>query len=194
MRPAEGLVVCKHVRIIGLAAALIAVSLTVVIRTLASAAGGNMAFSISSSDFQNGGDIPKKFTCDGADGSPELSWSELPAGTQTLALIADDPDAPGGTFTHWVLFNLPAAVSNLGANVSKVDELPNGARQGRNGFRKIGYGGPCPPPGKPHRYFFKLYALDQKLDLRAGASKEELEKAMAGHTLAKAEIVGKYGR
>lgn len=153
-----------------------------------------MAFSISSSDFQNGGDIPKKFTCDGADGSPELSWSELPAGTQTLALIADDPDAPGGTFTHWVLFNLPAAVSNLGANVSKVDELPNGARQGRNGFRKIGYGGPCPPPGKPHRYFFKLYALDQKLDLRAGASKEELEKAMAGHTLAKAEIVGKYGR
>jgi hypothetical protein len=186
--------VSKYVRVIGLAAALIAVSLTVVIRTLASAAGGNMAFSISSSDFQSGGEIPRKFTCDGADASPELSWSEPPAGAQTLALIADDPDAPGGTFTHWVLFNLPAAVNNLAANVSKVDELPNGARQGRNGFRKIGYGGPCPPPGKAHRYFFKLYALDQKLDLKPGAGKEELEKAIEGHTLARAEIVGQYGR
>jgi Raf kinase inhibitor-like YbhB/YbcL family protein len=153
-----------------------------------------MAFSISSSDFQNGGDIPKKFTCDGADSSPELSWTEPPADTQSLALIADDPDAPGGTFTHWVLFNLPTGTRNLTSNVSKIDELPNGARQGRNGFRKIGYGGPCPPPGKPHRYYFKLYALDKPLDLKPGASKEEQEKAMEGHILAKAEIVGKYGR
>ena len=153
-----------------------------------------MAFSISSSDFQNGGEIPKKFTCDGADESPELSWTEPPARTQSVALIADDPDAPGGTFTHWVLFNLPASTGTLAANVSKVDQLPNGARQGRNGFRKIGYGGPCPPPGKAHRYFFKLYALDKKLDLAPGSSKEELEKAMEGHMLGKAEIVGKFGR
>lgn len=183
----------KHVLLIGVAVALTALGLQVVPGTLV-AAGGNMTFSISSSDFPNGGDIPKKFTCDGADGSPELSWTEPPAGTQSLALIADDPDAPGGTFTHWVLYNLPASVRNLAANVSKVDELPNGARQGRNGFRKIGYGGPCPPPGKPHRYFFKLFALDQKLDLKPGSGKEEVENALQGNTLAKAEIVGKYGR
>jgi Raf kinase inhibitor-like YbhB/YbcL family protein len=163
-------------------------------QALAPAAGGKMAFSVSSSDFQNGADVPKKFTCDGADGSPELSWAEPPAGTRSLALITDDPDAPGGTFTHWVLFNLPAETGNLPANLSKIDELPNGARQGRNGFRKIGYGGPCPPPGKPHRYFFKLYALDTKLDLEPGASKEDLERAIQGHTLGKAEIMGKYGR
>lgn len=153
-----------------------------------------MAFAMSSGDFQNGGEIPKKFTCDGADGSPQLSWTEPPTGTQSLALITDDPDAPSGTFTHWVLFNLPASTRSLAASVSKIDELPNGARQGRNGFRKIGYGGPCPPPGKPHRYCFTLYALDRQLELKPGAGKEELEKAMEGHTLAKAEIVGKYGR
>jgi Raf kinase inhibitor-like YbhB/YbcL family protein len=153
-----------------------------------------MAFSISSSDFQNGAEIPKKFTCDGADSSPELSWIDPPTGTRGLALIADDPDAPGGIFTHWVLFNLPADIRNLSANVSKVDELPNGARQGKNGFRKIGYGGPCPPPGKPHRYFFKLYALDRQVDLKPGATREELEQAIQGHTIGKAEIMGKYGR
>ena len=153
-----------------------------------------MAFSISSSDFQNGGDIPKKFTCEGADSSPELSWTDPPSSTRSLALIADDPDAPSGTFTHWVLFNLPPETRSVAAGVNKIDELPNGARQGRNGFRKIGYGGPCPPPGKPHRYFFKLYALDSKLDLKPGATKEELERAMEGHILAKPETMGKYGR
>ena len=159
-----------------------------------SSSGGKMTFSISSSDFQNGGELPKKFTCDGADSSPELSWTDPLTGTHSLALIADDPDAPVGTFTHWVLFNLPEDTRNLPANLSKVDELPNGARQGRNGFRKIGYGGPCPPPGKPHRYFFKLYALDRKLDLKPGATGEELERAIQGHTTGRAEIMGKYGR
>lgn len=153
-----------------------------------------MTFSISSSDFQNGAEIPKKFTCDGADSSPELSWTDPPKGTHSLALIADDPDAPGGVFTHWVLFNLPEDTRNLSANVSKVDELPNGARQGRNGFRKLGYGGPCPPPGKPHRYFFKLYALDRKVDLKPGATREDLERAIQGHTVGTAEIMGKYSR
>ena len=153
-----------------------------------------MTISISSNAFQNGGDIPRKFTCDGADVSPDLSWTNPPDGTQSFALIADDPDAPVGTWTHWVLFDLPAGTRQLNENVSKVDELPGGGRQGRNDFKRIGYGGPCPPPGKPHRYFFKLYAVDRKLDLKAGASKQEVEQALQGHTLAKAELMGKYKR
>lgn len=153
-----------------------------------------MAFSLFSSSFQNDGEISRRFTCDGADVSPELSWSHPPANTKSYALIADDPDAPGGTWTHWVLYDLPAAANNLPENLSKVDELPTGGRQGRNDFRKIGYGGPCPPPGKPHRYFFKLYALDQMLNLKPGASKEDVEKAMESHTLGTAEMMGKYRR
>lgn len=158
------------------------------------AGGRNMAFTISSSDFQNGSDIPKNFTCEGTDVSPALAWTDPPAGTQSLALIADDPDAPVGTWTHWVLFDLPAGQRDLPQNVAKIDELPGGGRQGRNDFRRIGYGGPCPPPGNPHRYFFKLYALDTKLNLKPGASKQEVENAMKGHTLGKAELMGKYRR
>ncbi len=153
-----------------------------------------MPLTISSADFQNGGSIAKKFTCDGADVSPELSWSNAPAGTKSFALIADDPDAPVGTWTHWVIFDLPPTAQSLPENVNKVDELPGGGRQGRNDFRKIGYGGPCPPPGKPHRYFFKLYAVDRVLDLKPGASKQEVEQALQGHILAQAELMGKYGR
>jgi len=153
-----------------------------------------MVFSISSSSFQNGSDIPKKFTCDGADVSPELSWTQPPAGTQSFALIADDPDAPSGTWTHWILFNLPATTSTLAEGVNKIDELPGGERQGRNDFHKIGYNGPCPPPGKPHRYFFKLYSLSSKLNLKPGASKQEVEQAIQGLTLGTAELVGKYRR
>jgi len=155
---------------------------------------GKMGFSILSNDFREGADIPQRFTCEGVDSSPELSWTDPPAGTRSLALIMQDPDAPGGTFTHWLLFDLPPDARKLEANVSKVDELPNGARQGKNGFRKIGYGGPCPPPGKPHRYFFKLHALDKRLDLGSAASKDDLERAMQGHTLGKTEIMGKYAR
>jgi Raf kinase inhibitor-like YbhB/YbcL family protein len=153
-----------------------------------------MAFALSSTSFPNGGDIPRKYTCDGADVSPDISWSAPPAGTKSLALIADDPDAPVGTWTHWVLYDLPPGTTSLAEGVSKIDELPAGGRQGRNDFRKIGYGGPCPPPGKPHRYFFKLYALDKALNLAAGATKQEVEKAMAGHILAQAEWMGKYRR
>lgn len=153
-----------------------------------------MAFAISSSSFPNGGEIPKKFTCDGADVSPELSWSRPPADTQSFALIADDPDAPVGTWTHWVLFDLPSTTSSLPEGVSKIDELPGGGRQGRNDFHKIGYGGACPPPGNPHRYFFKLYALDRMLNLKPGLSKQELERAMEGHIRGKAEWMGRYRR
>jgi Raf kinase inhibitor-like YbhB/YbcL family protein len=153
-----------------------------------------MAFAISSTSFQQGGDIAKKFTCDGADVSPEFSWTEPPAGTQSFTLIADDPDAPAGTWTHWVLFDLPPTSRNLPEGVAKVNELPGGGRQGRNDFPKIGYNGPCPPPGKSHRYFFKLYSLDRKLDLKPGASKQDVEHAMQSHILAKAEWMGKYQR
>jgi len=153
-----------------------------------------MAFSITTSSFQNGGNIPKKYTCEGADISPELHWSSPPPGTQSLALIADDPDAPVGTWTHWVLYDLPAQATSLPEGVPKMDELASGGRQGRNDFRKIGYGGPCPPAGKPHRYFFKLYALDKKMDLKSGAGKQELEQVMQGHILAQAEVMAKYQR
>lgn len=173
---------------------LFATSILVPRTNLAFAQGSTMAFKISSTSFPAGGDIPKKFTCDGADLSPELSWMDAPSGTQSFALIADDPDAPVGTWTHWVLFDLPPSTTSLPEGVSKVEELPDGARQGRNDFHKVGYGGPCPPPGKPHRYFFKVYALDQKLHLKPRASKKELEHAMQGHILAQAEFMGKFGR
>jgi hypothetical protein len=153
-----------------------------------------MAFAISSPSFPNAGDIPSKYTCDGADVSPEFSWSGAPSRTQSFALIADDPDAPVGTWTHWVLFDLPASAAGLPEALSKIDELPTGGRQGRNDFRKIGYGGPCPPPGKPHRYFFKVYALDAMLNLKPGCSKQEVEVAMQNHTLGKAEWMGRYKR
>ncbi len=154
-----------------------------------------MAFAISSASFSNGGDIPRKFTCDGDDISPALSWTSPPAGTQSLALVADDPDAPVGTWTHWVVFDLPPSSTGLPENAPKIERLPNaGGIQGLNDFKKIGYGGPCPPPGKPHRYFFKLYALDRQLKLKPGATKRELEKAMQGHILGQSEWIGKYHR
>lgn len=153
-----------------------------------------MSFELQSSAFKPGEEIPKKFTCDGPDVSPALSWGEAPTGTQSISLIMDDPDAPVGTWVHWVLYDLPADAHSLPEGVPKDNELSNGARQGRNDFRKVGYGGPCPPPGPAHRYFFKLYALDAKMNLKAGASKAELEKAMKGHILGQAELMGRYGR
>jgi Raf kinase inhibitor-like YbhB/YbcL family protein len=180
---------------LGLIAAASITGIVAAILLLAAAEeGGRMGFAISSSSFPNGGEIPKKFTCDGAEVSPELTWSDSPAETKAFALIADDPDAPAGTWTHWVIFDLPANTTSLPENVARIDQLPSGGRQGRNDFRKIGYGGPCPPPGKSHRYFFKLYALDVVLDLKPSASKQELEKAMQGHTLGKAEWMGRYQR
>jgi hypothetical protein len=153
-----------------------------------------MSLEISSAAFSAGETIPKKFTCDGPDASPKLTWSVPPERTQSFALIMDDPDAPVGTWVHWVLYDLPADTRELAEGVPKQEQLPNGGRQGRNDFGKIGHGGPCPPPGKPHRYFFKLYALDAKLNLKAGATKAEVERAMKGHILAQAELMGRYGR
>ena len=153
-----------------------------------------MAFELKTSAFQPNAEIPRKYTCDGPDVSPALSWSEPPAGTQSFSLIMDDPDAPVGTWVHWVLYDLPASARELAEDVPKDLELKNGARQGRNDFRKIGYGGPCPPPGSAHRYFFKLYALNAKTNLKSGATKEELLRAMEGHILAQAELIGRYNR
>ena len=153
-----------------------------------------MPLQITSTAFSAGETIPRKFTCDGPDVSPKLTWNEPPAKTQSFALIMDDPDAPVGTWVHWVLFDLPADAKELSEGIAKQEQLSNGARQGRNDFGKIGYGGPCPPPGKPHRYFYKLYALDSKLNLKAGATKADVERAMKGHVLAQAELMGRYGR
>ncbi len=152
-----------------------------------------VAFQLTTSAFHNMV-IPEKFSCDGADVSPSLQWTEPPAGTRGLALIVDDPDAPAGTWVHWVLYDLPVDTSHLAEGMAKDLQLPNGARQGKNDFGKIGYNGPCPPRGKTHRYFFKLYALDSKTDLRPGATKNDLERAMKGHVLTQAELVGRFQR
>jgi len=154
----------------------------------------NMPFTLQSSDFANGADIPRAFTCDGEDRSPALSWSGAPDATKAFALIADDPDAPAGTWVHWTIFNIPAKAQSLPAGIEKKEQLADGAKQGRNDFRKIGYGGPCPPPGKPHRYFFKLYALGSEVNLQAGTTKSDLEQAMAKQILGKAELMGRYKR
>lgn len=153
-----------------------------------------MSFKLSSPSFSNGGNIEKKFTCDGADVSPQLVWSEAPSGAKALALLLDDPDAPVGNWNHWAMWNVPVTSRGVPEGLSKNARLPDGSEQGRNDFRKLGYNGPCPPPGKPHRYYFKLYALDTKLELKSDASKKELEMAMKGHVLATAEWMGRYGR
>ncbi len=152
------------------------------------------AFELGTTAFESGGDIPEKFTCDGPDVSPPLSWTDPPAGTQSFVLIADDPDAPGGTWVHWVAYDLPASLRQLPEAVPKDGELKGGGRQGLNDFPSIGYGGPCPPPGKPHRYYFRLYAVDRKLGLKAGASRNEVERAMKGHVLGQAELMGRHHR
>jgi hypothetical protein len=153
-----------------------------------------VAFTISSASFSNGGDINKKFTCDAADVSPQLSWTQPPDATKTFALLADDPDAPVGNWNHWTMWNIPANASSLPEGVAKTARLPDGSEQGSNDFGKSGYNGPCPPPGKPHRYYFKLYALDTTLHMKPGSTKSDLEAAMKGHVLGQAEWIGRYGR
>ncbi len=152
-----------------------------------------MLFELTSPRFARGEPIPRKYTCDGENISPPLRWSDLPQGTQSLALIADDPDAPIGTWVHWVLYNLPAETRGLPEAIPPDADLPDGSQHGRNSWRRLGYGGPCPPRG-PHRYFFNLYALDTVLDLVASASKKQLLRAMERHVLAQAELMGVYAR
>lgn len=155
--------------------------------------GKTIALTIRSPAFQPEALIPGKYTCDGADISPPLTWSGVPEGATSLALIADDPDAPGKTWVHWVLFNLPPETNSLSEHLPTDATLENGAIQGITDFGRPGYGGPC-PPGGTHRYYFKLYALDTTLDLSPKAKKADVVQAMEGHILAKGQLMGKYKR
>ena len=148
---------------------------------------------LTSLAFHNGGEIPNRYTCEDADQSPGFLWSGIPASTRSFALIADDPDAPSGTWTHWLIWNIPGDATALPTATPKLARLVNGARQGRNDFHRLGYAGPCPPPGKPHRYFFRLYALDSQLNLKPGASRRDLDPALKPHILAQAEYMGTRG-
>lgn len=148
---------------------------------------------ITSPAFMEGSMIPSKYSCDGQDISPALEWKDIPVATKSFALISDDPDAPMGTWVHWVVYNIPSNITSLSENVKPEKDFKNGMRQGNNSWPKIGYGGPCPPSGT-HRYFFRLYALDLMLDLKSGATKAQLLQAMKGHVLVEAQLTGKYKR
>lgn len=156
-------------------------------------AGGQETLQLSSSSFQDGR-IPKQFTCDGADISPALTWTAPPPATKSLALIEVDPDAPMGGFTHWLLYNLPAEKRSLHEGLPKVEQLPDGSRQGSNDFGKIGYGGSCPPHNSEHRYVFLLYALDTTIDLPPGATRDLVENALKGHVMAHGQLIARYAR
>jgi len=153
-----------------------------------------MSLVLRASAFAYGSEIPRKYTCTGADLSPALSWNGVSPAAHSLALIADDPDAPRGTWTHWLIWNIPAHLTDLPEGVPAREVLENGACQGRNDFDRIGYGGPCPPPGQAHRYYFKLYALVTALDLKAGAGRKELDRAIKGLIISQAEWMGTYRR
>jgi Raf kinase inhibitor-like YbhB/YbcL family protein len=156
------------------------------------------AMKLTSPAFAPESEIPRKHTCDGEDVSPELAWSDAPAGTKEFALIMDDPDAPPGTWVHWVAYGIPASQGGFAEGVPRSEKLDGGTIQGKcwgvDSFRRTGYYGPCPPPGAPHRYYFRLYALDTNLDLPPGATKSETMSAMEGHVLAEAVLMGRYGR
>ncbi len=152
-----------------------------------------MAFTLNSPAFAAGAQIPIQYTCDGRDVSPPLIWRNPPAGTQTFALIMDDPDAPAGTWVHWIIFNIPASAKGLPEAIPPRPRLEDGSVQGVNSWRRVGYGGPCPPRGQ-HRYFFKLYALDVALSLGPSATKSDLLRAMKDHIVARAELMGVYRR
>ncbi len=152
-----------------------------------------MDIKVTSASFEEGGMIPSKYTCDGEDISPSLSWSGVPEGTKSIALVSDDPDAPMGTWVHWVAFNLPPETGELAEGIPHGETLEIGGKQGKTDFGKVGYGGPCPPSGT-HRYYFKIYALDTMIDLDAGITKAELLEAMEGHILAQGQLMGRYKR
>lgn len=151
-------------------------------------------FILTSSAFKSGEDIPEKYTCDGMDVSPPLSWSGFPAETKSFILIVEDPDAPGGIFTHWIAYNISSKITSLSEGIKKVGKLDNGILQGMNSFGRIGYNGPCPPHGSKHRYYFRIYALDCYIDLPPGATREEVLKMIKEHVIGEAELLGYYER
>lgn len=152
------------------------------------------SFRIESAAFKEEAFIPARFTCQGENVSPPLAWTGPPSGVRSFALMVEDPDAPAGTWTHWVVYNLPAQARAMEVDTPKQGELPNGGLQGMTSFGSVGYGGPCPPPGKAHRYFFRLYALDTVLNLQAGAAKADVLAAMKGHILGEAQLMGRFKR
>ncbi|SRR6266849_3220371 len=167
--------------------AITAGAFAIALAAIASFAAGGGKMRITSSAFQEGANIPSKFTCDGADSSPPLQIADVPSGTKSLALIVDDPDAPSGLFTHWMVWNIPPQTNAVGEG-----SAPQGV-QGTNDFGKSGYGGPCPPSGT-HRYYFKIFALDRELDLPSGGKRGQLDAAMKGHVVAQGELMGRYLR
>lgn len=167
--------------------AILAGAFAIALAAIASFAAGGAKMKITSSAFQEGANIPSKFTCDGADTSPPLQIADVPSDAKTLALITDDPDAPSGLFTHWTVWNIPVQTGSIGEG-----SVPKGV-QGINDFGKSGYGGPCPPSGT-HRYYFKIFALDRDLDLPFGAKRDQLDAAMKGHVIAQGQLMGRYSR
>ena len=151
------------------------------------------ALQVRSNSFGPNGAIPRLYTCDGADISPELHWLNPPAGTVSLAIVMNDPDALSD-FTHWIAYDIPSSIRELAEGASPRGSMPQGSAEGTNSFGGFGYGGPCPPPGKPHHYIFRLYALDIRLDLPPRATRHQLESAVGGHVLAEGQIIGVYGR
>jgi Raf kinase inhibitor-like YbhB/YbcL family protein len=152
------------------------------------AMGAAGALTVSSGSFPSGGPLPRRLSCEGGDVSPEIHWSEPPPETRSLALLAEDPDAPGGTFVHWVLHGLPPGTRRLAEGAATPGQV------GQNDFGRRGYGGPCPPPGRAHHYHFKVFALDDTPALGPGAGADELRRAMRGHVLATGEVVGTFAR
>lgn len=167
--------------------AIIPGALAVALAAIVSFAAGGARMKITSSAFQQGGNIPSKFSCDGANTSPPLQISDVPSGAKSLVLVVDDPDAPSGLFTHWTVWNIPPQTSTIAEG-----STPKGV-QGTNDFGKSGYGGPCPPSGA-HRYYFKIFALDRDLDLPSGAKRSQLDAAMKGHVIAQGQLMGRYAR
>ncbi len=155
--------------------------------------GAKMSITITSTAFNDGDMIPRDYTCDGENISPPLAWKGVPEGAKSLALIFDDPDAPAGTWVHWVLFNIPTTTHALPQNTPPAKVLENGAKHGTTDFKRLGYGGPCPPSGT-HRYYLKLYALDVELEQESGLTKADLLDAMKGHILAEGQLMGRYAR
>ena len=162
--------------------------------TSTSPMASQQTLTLTSTRFEQGATIPKRYTCEGENISPALDWSDVPSGTKSLALVCEDPDAPSGMFIHWVMYDIPASERGLAENIAKSEVLPNGSRQGKNGAGKIGYTGPCPPPGKPHRYFFRLFALDAPVSFSQPPTRDELMAAIDAHILARGEVMGTYRR
>jgi hypothetical protein len=190
----DSLLVLLHRTLAGLPPLIMVVLALVAPAEVRGQKAASSKFELKTTSFAPGGFIPKRFTCEAANVSPALAWTDPPLGTQSFAIIEDDPDAPSGTFVHWVVYDLPAAYRKLPEALSRNDQMLGGGRQGTNDFSRTGYSGPCPPPGRPHRYFIRLYALDATLSLRPAATRKELDAAMQGHILAQAELMGRFAR